>query len=141
MIVDLGRLGLAGSARQIARGADLTLLVVRSDLVALAGARSWATTVAAEAEEAGAGSATGLLVVGPGRPYAAKEIPQVLGLPLVTSVEWDPKAAGAFSAGQQVRKLGQSALVRSLQRADTAIAAVIQQGRAELSVTETKGGS
>ncbi|MGO0577128.1 hypothetical protein [Ornithinimicrobium panacihumi] len=140
VIVDLGRLGLTGSASQIARGADLTLLVVRSDLVALAGARSWASTIASEAEEVGAGSTTGLLVVGPGRPYAAKEIPQVLGLPLIASVEWDPKAAAAFSAGQQVRKLGQSGLVRSLQRADTSIAAAIAQGRAELVVTETEGG-
>lgn len=139
VIVDLGRVGLTGWARQIARGADLTLLVVRSDLVALAGARSWASTLASEAAEIGAGSTTGLLVVGPGNPYSAKEIPGVLGLPLIASVDWDPKAAAVFSAGKQIRKLGQSGLVRSLQRADAAITAVIERGKSELIVTDGRG--
>ena len=42
VIVDAGRLGLAGSPEPLMYAADLALLVVRSDLVAVSAARSWA---------------------------------------------------------------------------------------------------
>jgi hypothetical protein len=45
VIIDAGRLGLTGSPEPLIYGADLMLLVMRSDLVALAAARSWAETL------------------------------------------------------------------------------------------------
>ena len=131
-IVDLGRLGLEGSASPILLGADLTLLVCRSDLVSLSGARSWATTLRARFEEMGAGPALGVLLVGPGRPYPVKDVATVMDLPVLATVDWDPRTAAVFSAGAQARKLNHSALVRSLRTADSAIAAVIAAARSAL---------
>lgn len=131
-VFDLGRLGLEGAAGQLMIGADLTLLVARSDLVSLSGARSWAHTLRSRFEEFGAGAALGVLLVGPGRPYAAKEVADVMGVPVVATVEWDPRTAAVFSAGAQVRKLNQSPLVRSLRSADAAIASAVQAAKAEL---------
>src|SRR4051794_19569612 len=45
VIVDAGRLGLTGWAQPLIAASDLTLLVTRNSLPALAGARSWATTL------------------------------------------------------------------------------------------------
>ncbi len=58
VLVDAGRLGLTGSPEPLIFGADLTLLTVRTDLVALSAARSWAETLrrgfdAARARRAG----------------------------------------------------------------------------------------
>src|SRR5699024_7085675 len=50
-IVDLGRLGLTGSATPMLLGADLTLVACRSDLVSLAGARSWVRSLRTQFEE------------------------------------------------------------------------------------------
>ena len=40
--------------------------------------------------------------------------------PVLASVAWDPKAAAAFSAGAQVRRLDSSKLVASLRNLDEA---------------------
>lgn len=131
-IIDLGRLGLDGSASQLMVGADLTLVVTRSDLVSLSGARSWANTLRTRFEEFGAGAAFGVLLVGPGKPYGPKEVAEVMGVPVVATVEWDPKTAAVFSAGAQVRKLNQTTLVRSLRAADAAITTAVSAARSEL---------
>ena len=78
VIVDAGRLGLAGAPEPLVYGADLCLLVTRTDLVALSAARSWADTLRGGFEQQGAGSAVALLTVGEGRPYRAREVAKVL---------------------------------------------------------------
>ncbi len=45
VIVDAGRLGLVGGPQPLIAASDLTLLVTRNSLPALAGARSWATAL------------------------------------------------------------------------------------------------
>jgi len=139
-IVDLGRLGLAGSATPILYGADLTLVVCRADLVSLAGARSWVTTLRAEFEQFGAGSSLGLLLVGAGRPYTSSEVAKVLGVPVVATLDWDPKAAAVFSLGHQVRKHDRSHLVRDLRTAERRIRAVVERNRADLRDLPGPGG-
>jgi len=64
VIIDAGRLGLSGSPESLIYAGDLTLLVVRSDLVSLSGARSWAETLRAGFERVGGSSSLGLLMVG-----------------------------------------------------------------------------
>lgn len=93
VIVDAGRLGLDGSPSPLVFGADVTALVSRSSLPALAGARSWAATLRERA------AAAGCVLVGEGRPYRAGEVRRVLGLPMFGSVAWDPQAAEVFSEG------------------------------------------
>lgn len=126
VIVDVGRLGLAGSPTPLLHGADLALVVCRCDLVSLSALRSWLATLHTDLEEVGAAAALGVVLVGPGRPYSESEVGNVLAQvcggqsPVLASVDWDPKAAAAFSAGAQVRRLETSKLVRTLQNLETA---------------------
>jgi len=131
-IIDLGRLGHEGSATPIVYGADLTLVVTGSDLVSLSGARSRVSALRDQFGELGSSQTLGLVVVGPGRPYSAKEIGDVLQLPVVATVPHEPKTAGAFSRGEQVRKLSNTALVRSLRVAQSGIENVLVAHRSEL---------
>lgn len=137
VIVDGGRL-IPGWPRPLVNGADVTLLVVDSDLPSLAAARSWAATLLAEETP---GHATRLLVVGEGRPYSAREVARTLGVPVLASLEWAPGLARVYSHGQPPpvpswwRRLGRgadaasrafqgSAYVRSLQAAAGALQAL-----------------
>lgn len=122
VIVDAGRLALAGSPEPLVYGADCTLLVTRTNLVALSGARSWAQTLRSRFEERGALASLGLLLVGEGSPYGAREVSTVLAVPVTASLAWDEASARVFAHGAPApRKLGSRPLVRSLRAATTAI--------------------
>ena len=99
VIVDAGRLGLFASPDPLVDAADLALLVVRTDLVSVLQARSWAHTLAERFEKAGAAANVGLLTVGTGEPFRPKEIAKVLALPVIASVAWDPASAAVYSRG------------------------------------------
>ncbi|MDC5698066.1 hypothetical protein OO014_12425 [Intrasporangium calvum] len=131
VIVDAGRLGLTGSPDPLIRGADLTLLTVRTDLVSLSGAKSWAQTLRDDVETDGATGTLGLLLVGDRRPYAAADVAKVLGLPVASAIAWDPPAAAVFSHGASPpRRFESSPLVRSLHAARAAIQATVAARRA-----------
>lgn len=133
VIVDAGRLGLAGGPEPLMFAADLCLLVTRTDLVALSGARSWAQTLRGGFEQRGAGSSVGLLTVGEGRPYRAREVSKVLGLPVLASLAWDPAAAVAFSHGAAApRGFDRSPLLLSLRSSGDAARTQISRARAHL---------
>lgn len=137
-IVDLGRLGLSGSATPLLYGADLSLVVCRSDLVALSAVRSWLATLHAELESIGGAAGLGVVLVGPGRPYSRSEVGKVLAEacggrdPVLASLDWDPRAASAFSTGAQARRLSSSRLVRSLRSLDEAARKAIVSNTADL---------
>ena len=139
-IVDLGRLGLSGSATPLLHGADLSLVVCRSDLVALSGVRSWLTTLHTELEAVGGAGGLGVVLVGAGRPYSRTEVGKVLAQacggrdPVLASLDWDPGAAAAFSAGTPVRRLASSRLVRSLRTLDQAVGNALREGAGDLEV-------
>ncbi|MEO3939212.1 hypothetical protein V3N99_21035 [Dermatophilaceae bacterium Soc4.6] len=133
VIVDAGRLGLVGSPQPLLYAADVALLVARSDLVSLAGARSWAETLRTGFERVGGVSALSLLLVGEGRPYSAGEVRKVLQIPVTASLPWDPDAAAVFARGATApRRFGSSALVRSLTAASTAVQAAAAANREQL---------
>ncbi|MBK8458810.1 MAG: hypothetical protein IPL43_00155 [Micropruina sp.] len=96
VIVDAGRLGLDGSPRPLIHDSDLTLLVSRTTLPALAAARSWARVLG---EETLPTHPVRVLLVGEGRPYRSGEVTRTLGLPALGSVTWDPARAAVFSDG------------------------------------------
>jgi len=115
VIVDAGRLGLAGTPEPLLFAADLCLMVTRTDLVALSGARSWAQTLRGGFEQRGAGPSLALLTVGEGRPYRAREVSKVLQLPTLASLAWDADSATVFShGGTAPRGFDRSPLLRSL---------------------------
>ena len=130
VIVDAGRLGLEASPQPLIRYSDVTLLVTHSSLTALAAARSWARTLAADVVP---GHEVKIVLVGEGRVYRAAEVTRTLGLPVEASIEWDPKRAAVFSAGTPfpparfggeqaaARAFEQSGYVRSLRTLATAL--------------------
>ena len=98
VIVDAGRLGLNGWPHHLVTGSDLTLLVVRADLPGLAGARSWANTLAAD--NLAGGHYSRVLLVGEGRPYGRGEVGRTLGMPVLASIDHDPASAAVYSHGR-----------------------------------------
>ena len=96
VLVDAGQLGLEGSPTPLIAEADLTLLVLRSNLRALAAARSWAQALGADAVP---GHSVQAIVVGAGRPYLAVDVSRTLGLPVLSTVTWDPRRAEVFADG------------------------------------------
>ncbi|HEY3410575.1 MAG TPA: hypothetical protein VGK53_20595 [Propionicimonas sp.] len=141
VIVDAGRLGLGGSPTPLIDQADVTLLVTRSGLPAIAGARSWGRALT---EGAFPGHEVQLLLVGAGRPYKAAEISRAVGVPVIGSIAWDPERAAVFSDGaprpapQGVRRMvggpnaseaafASSVYQRSVQSAGEAVRAVVDR--------------
>lgn len=144
VIVDAGRLGLFGSPEPLLHNADLALLLTRSDMVSLSGARSWAETLRDRFARSGASASLGLVLVGEGRPFRAREVARVLQLPVVTTVAWDPAAAAVLSTGDTPPQAGvlqrlagrggweDSALLRSYRAARSAITGRIRINEEQL---------
>lgn len=132
VIVDCGRLGLAGWPEPVLAGADLALMLCRTQLPAIAAARSWAET-------AGRGhpgwTNPGVILMGEGQPYSGNEVSHVLGLPVHAVVADDPEPAAVLHRGVTIPdRFDRSPLVRSLHAAISAIHAVIGARRAGLGV-------
>ncbi|MFT3876386.1 MAG: hypothetical protein QM708_08200 [Propioniciclava sp.] len=115
LIVDAGRTGHHGLPAGLVAEADAVALVCRSNLVSLAGLRLHLGPLL----EAGPPGRVGLILVGPGRPYAAKEVADQFGVPVMAAVGWDPASAAELSEGAPLgrgwmrsgfrRSLGQAA--------------------------------
>lgn len=130
VLVDAGRLGLAGSPEPLLAVADLTLLVTRSHLPALAAARSWA-------DDAGQGALgwqdPAVLLLGEHQPYGAREVTKVLGLPVVAAVADDPDSAAVHHRGAAPpRRMETGPYVRSLRAAAGMLHAHVAKRRERL---------
>lgn len=135
VIVDAGRLGIAGFADQLVEASDLALLVTRSHLPAIAGARSWAGTLTETFERNGASANLGLMVVGQGQPYGTREVSKALDLPAISSITWDPVSAEVFSRGSQPgNKFSSAQLPKSFHAATSAIGSRLSDIRASLTI-------
>ncbi|MFI8528549.1 hypothetical protein ACIGB8_29105 [Promicromonospora sukumoe] len=127
VIIDAGRLGMADSPRFLLERADMTLLVTRTDLPALAAVRSHTDLVV----RTRAWKRAGLLVVGPDRPYSGRGASKLLGLPLAGSVAYSPKDAETYHLGAPPRaRFHKSGYVRSLAATARTLAAAISLGAA-----------
>jgi len=147
VVVDAGRLGLFGCPEPLIEAADLALLVIRTDLVALSAARSWAETLRDRFDRAGVASSLGMLLVGEGEPFGAREVSRVLSLPVVATVAWDPEHAAVLSHGSRPPRPGSwqrlagrpgwedSPMLRSIRAAASAITGTIRAATARLDST------
>ncbi|MBM0127927.1 MinD/ParA family ATP-binding protein [Pimelobacter simplex] len=148
VIVDAGRLGLAGWPQPLIAASDLTLLVTRSSLPALAGATSWAKTLRTQFAGVGGLSRLGVLVVDEERrwpamptgarvrPYSARHIAKALQIPVVASVEWEPEVAEVYSHGaRKPRKFESSGLLRGYRASAAAIQSILGANQAALAPT------
>lgn len=129
VIVDVGRLGLAGSASLLFTEADLALLVTRSHLPALAGARPWAAMLRESFAAIAGGDRLGLLVIGPGRPYSSRNIADAVGLPAVASVGWDPDCAGVLSMGASRPRWRYGRFIADVRSAGDAVRTLVDSTR------------
>lgn len=107
ILVDAGRLGLDGSPSPLVKRADVTLLLTRSAVRDFAGAQSWGQALL---EGNVGGRYVGAVVVGPGRPYGAREASVALGvregerivtrMPVLGGIAWSPRHAQVLSDGE-----------------------------------------
>lgn len=99
VLVDTGRLGTAGAPGPLLDGADLVVVVARSSLASVTGARSAVRQLEQSAARTGRPPRTTVVVVGSGRPYPESEIARSLGVPVTGTVAWDPVSAAVLSDG------------------------------------------
>ena len=133
VLVDAGRLGMLGAPTPLLAAADAVLLVTRTHLPALAGARPWAKTLRDDLAASGAESRLALVLVGQGHPYSAREVRTVLNLPVAASVAWDAVSAETFHLGAAPgRRFEHGALARSVRAAVSAVQAMATTNRDRL---------
>jgi len=140
VIVDAGRLGTAHAPIALLRQADLVLLVMGTNLTAVAAAKARLNLLREDLSVTGSAgrldghlSSLGLLLVGEGRPYSAKAISAACGVPVVASLAWEPASAEVLAAGATPgRRFDSSPLVRSTRAAISASSELIRQRRDRL---------
>ena len=104
VLVDAGRLGMESAPAPLLRLADMVLLVTRSDLPSLAAAKQWTEQVAENRTAHPESPEWTILLIGGGHPYTSREVEDVLGLTVVSTLSLDAKGASAYSAGVNVRR-------------------------------------
>ena len=130
VIVDAGRLGLHGSPTPLLDAADLALLVSRTSLPGLSALRSWAEAFQRPALDS---HQAGLVLIGEGQPYAAREVVSVVSLPVLASLPEDPESAAVFSRGAAPpRRFESRPLARGLTALIATIHSTISRRRTEL---------
>ena len=130
VIIDAGRLGLDGSPVPLLDAADLAMLVSRTTLPALSALRSWADAFERPQLDL---HQSGVLLVGEGQPYDAREVASVVSLPVLSSLPDDAAAAAVFSRGATPPKRFENGpLSRAFHAAVATIHSTITRRRNEL---------
>jgi hypothetical protein len=115
VIVDAGRIGGSGLPGALVERADLTALVLRSDLRSIVSARVHLLALREDPRLQADQRRLGLVLVGSGRPYSAREISKSLGVPVIAEIPEDDATARHLSDGApRARKFDSSRLARSL---------------------------
>jgi hypothetical protein len=115
VIVDAGRLSHSGLPTPLVERADLTALVLRSDLRSIVSARVHLLALREHPRLQASARSLGLILVGAGQPYSAREIGKSLGVPVIAEIADDVDTARHLSDGApRARKFDSSRLARSL---------------------------
>ncbi len=127
VVVDAGRITHRGLPPDLVGAADVVALVCRTSLVSLAGVRMY---LSALVDAAGPGR-VGLVLVGPGRPYGAKEVAEQFGIGVLAEIDWASQAADDLAHGEaQTSAWRRTPLARSCAQASETLAAKVELGRA-----------
>lgn len=94
-LADAGRMGHRGLSDDLVRASDLVAVVTRTSLRSLAALRFYLSALLEQADA----RRVGLLLVGPGRPYAAHEIAEQFGVPVLAEIAWQPAPADELCEG------------------------------------------
>lgn len=99
-IVDAGRIGSRGLPGDLVETASRVGVVCRSSLTSLAALRLYLGPLLEQvpAEQ------VGLVIVGPGRPYSAKEAAEQFGVSVLAEIAWDASGASDLADGQPLSK-------------------------------------
>ena len=115
VIVDAGRLSHSGLPTALVDRADLTALVLRSDLRSIVSARVHLLALREHPRLQASARSLGLILVGGGQPYSAREIGKSLGVPVIAELADDEASARHLSDGApRSRRFDTSQLARSL---------------------------
>jgi len=99
-VVDAGRIGHRGLPTDLAEAADRIGVVCRSSLVSLAALRLYLGPLLEQVQP----DRVGLVLVGPGRPYRAKEVEEQFGVGVLAEIAWEPSGAADLAEGQPLTK-------------------------------------
>lgn len=144
VIVDAGRLGLVGSPSMLIDRADLVVLVTRNSLVALAGARSWATSLRARFAEHGSSARLGMMLIQDAprgvQSYGDGQVARSLQLPVFATLPCGNDVAEVYSHGSRPPKnFETSGLVKAYAAAAEALRIVHAGNLEELAGRPTNG--
>lgn len=94
-VLDAGRIGNRGLPPELLESAERVGVVCRSSLVSLAALRLYLAPLLDQVSS----ERVGLIIVGPARPYRAKEVSEQFGLDVLAEIGWDPRGAGELADG------------------------------------------
>lgn len=122
VIIDAGRIG-EGLPAPLAATADVVLLVTRCSLRQLAGIRLHLPVVRQRLDQLGSGTQLGLVLIGPGNPYGAREIAEQFGVEVWFTLPDDPAGARVWSDGDPAgRRFAHGPLVKGIRSAVSTLA-------------------
>lgn len=114
VIVDAGRVG-EGVPGPLLAAADVTLLLTRSSLRALAATRIQLTAIQQRRAQLSHGSELGLVLLGEGNPYSSKEIEHSFGVKIWGVLPEEARSAAVWSDGEpSTRRQRNGPLARSI---------------------------
>jgi hypothetical protein len=138
VLVDAGRIGADGLPPALVTASSGVAVVTGSRLVDLAALRLYLPQVVAAAGV----ERTGLVVVGPGRPYGSGEIGHRFGVDVWGKVAWQPAEADVFAVGAAApRKLMTSGYVDDVRRLGEVLAERVVGRRLQLGTPSAAGGT
>ncbi|MEZ0093037.1 hypothetical protein [Streptacidiphilus sp. EB129] len=100
VLIDLGRSGAHGPSAALARRADAALVVVRSTLRGVSGARPRIAALGADLDAEGTGADALRVVLVQEGPYSPSEVSRALGgVPVLGLLPYEPRSARVLSDG------------------------------------------
>lgn len=141
VVVDLGRLGTTDWQMAVLGASDVALVVSRSSLTSVCGARSCVEHL----QRGGHHEAVGALLAGQDTPYSTAEISRSLTVPVTARMAWDPVSARVLSDGEPAGwRFPRSPLLRSARAAVPSITGLARHPVASAvaeSVTSRRAGA
>ena len=99
VIVDAGHLDAQGLQLPLLARADAVCIISRTSLRSLAATRLYLPGLTQQLRSLPVDKPSGLLLLGPGKPYRAPEITKQLAVDCWAEIDWDPAVASALSDG------------------------------------------
>jgi len=121
VIIDAGRWAAQGPPASVVAHSRCLAVVTRTSLRALAALRLYVPALTSAVD--GSSCRPGIIVVGPGMPYASDEVRSQFGLPVWGELPWQPGDAAGLSDGARVKAKPEA---RALARAGAVTAGTLR---------------